>query len=260
MTAKVERETIAVIKQKLAMNPSLEDLLRWGEDPRQGVQTALQQYAKRKKRAREEHSRLLKMYRFEDLAYREGYVHIAGTDEAGRGPVAGPVTVAAVILPPHWECVGLNDSKKLSPAKRDLLFDQIREAAVAYSVVHVSAAEIDSLNIYQAVLRGMETAVLQLEVSADYLLSDAMPVKLQIPVKSIIHGDALSASIAAASILAKVSRDRLMKLYAEEFPEYGFDIHKGYLTEMHRKAIEKYGPTPIHRHSFEPIRSMTGYK
>ncbi len=249
-------ETVEEIRKKLKVNPSIEDLLRWNSDPRKGVQTALEQYSRRRRKEDEEHKRIRNLFRYEEELYKEGYALVAGTDEAGRGPVAGPVTVAAVILPREWYCEGLNDSKKISRKKREKLFEMIRKESVAYSIVHVSAAEIDSENIYQAVVNGMIKATGQLNPYPDYLLSDAMPLTLSIPVQPLIKGDAKSGSIAAASILAKVSRDRLMELYDKEYPEYGFALHKGYLTEAHQDALQKYGPTIIHRKSFEPIKSM----
>ncbi len=252
-------ETIQEIQQALRAEPSAEDLLRWSSDPRKGVQKELAAFAKREEKKRLEEKRLAALYTFEEKYYAKDLL-VAGCDEAGRGPVAGPVTVAAVILPPHWQCSGLNDSKKLSAAKREALFEIIRKEAIAYRIVHVSAAEIDRLNIYQAVCQGMKKAVEELNPAAGALLSDAMPVAVDMPIEALIKGDSRSASIAAASILAKVSRDRLMDLYAQEYPGYGFEIHKGYLTEAHRAALDTLGPCAIHRQTFEPIKSMIGLK
>lgn len=256
----MKQETIQTIKERLKRNPSIEDLVRWGADERRGVQKLLESYNRVAEQYQKEKKRLQELYRFEADGYRIGYKHIAGTDEAGRGPVAGPVTISAVILPAYWQCEGLNDSKKLSASRRVELFDKIRRDAISYAIVHVSPVEIDEMNIYQAVQYGMMSAIKQLSTQPDYVLTDAMPLPMEIPVKSLVRGDALSASIAAASILAKVSRDKLMEVYAQEYPEYGFEVHKGYLTELHRENIKKYGPSPIHRRTFEPIKSIVSGK
>ncbi|KWZ78805.1 ribonuclease HII, partial [Anaerococcus hydrogenalis] len=171
-------------------------------------------------------------------------------------PVAGPVTVAAVILPPHAMLDGLNDSKKLSAVTREKLFKEIIETAIAYKILHIPVEVIDSVNIYQAVLDGMQAVTMSLQPAAQVLLADAMPVALPIPVQAIIRGDSQSASIAAASILAKVSRDHVMEELDIQYPQYGFAAHKGYLTEHHLSMLKKYGPSPVHRKSFEPIKSM----
>lgn len=250
------KETVAAIKQRLQEGATPEEIIRWSGDERSGVRQALQAHQRREERRERETQRLRNLYRYERDLYARGYTLVAGTDEAGRGPVAGPVTVGAVILPPEWHCIGLNDSKQLSPEKREQLYRDIVEHAIAYKVIHVSAAEIDETNIYQAVQEGMRRAVAELTPAADAVLSDAMPFAVEVPLQAIVHGDALSASIAAASILAKVSRDRLMCLYDEEYPGYHFSVHKGYLTELHREMLERLGPCPIHRRSFEPIKSM----
>ena len=168
-----------------------------------------------------------------------------------------PVAVAAVILPFGLFLPGLNDSKKVAPKKRESLYDEILEKAVAVRVSIVDAATIDRVNIYQATMNGMYEAILSLEPKPDKVLIDAVELmKLPMPSLSIIKGDAKSASIAAASIIAKVTRDRLMLQYDAEYPQYGFAQHKGYGTAQHIKALETYGPCPIHRKSFEPVRSM----
>lgn len=252
----MNKETIAFIRERLAANPTPAELLRWSADSRTGVRQAVAAYTRREEKRRAETERLQKLYTYEREWYVQGKFLVAGTDEAGRGPVAGPVTVAAVVLPPELELVGLNDSKKLSAAKREDLYQRIREEALAYRIVHVSAAEIDRVNIYQAVINGMEQAIRELQPAAEAVLSDAMPLAPGVPVRAIIHGDALSASIAAASVLAKVSRDHLMDLYDREYPGYGFALHKGYLTELHLHKLQELGPSPIHRRSFEPVKSM----
>ena len=194
------------------------------------------------------------LYKFEEELYDEGYTNICGVDEAGRGPLAGPVVVAACILPPFLRIPGINDSKKLSEKKRDELYKIIVKEAIAYKVVFISVDEIDELNIYNATKKGMLEAIEGLKVPADYVLIDAMPLgELTQSNKSIIHGDALSASIAAASILAKVSRDQYMKKMDIKYPNYGFARHKGYGTKAHLEALDKYGPCPIHRKTYYPV-------
>jgi ribonuclease HII len=184
------------------------------------------------------------------------YRCIAGVDEAGRGPLAGPVVSAAVILPAHCAITGLNDSKKLSPARREALFAEIQRTALAVGVGRVEADEIDHLNILQASLLSMRLAVAQLDPRADYLLIDGKFTLADTPTpqEALIKGDARSASIAAASIVAKVSRDRLMQRYHDTYPHFGFDRHKGYPTKAHKAAIAKHGPCPIHRRSFRGVK------
>ena len=210
-------------------------------------------------RESKDRERVAAMYEYERQANAEGYDLIAGVDEAGRGPLAGPVAVAAVILPRELYLPFLNDSKKLSEKRRETLYDMIREQAVAYSVVLVDREIIDKDNIYEATKNGMYDAILKLSQKPDKVLIDAMPLdKLPIPSISIVKGDAKSASIAAASVLAKVTRDRFMREMDKVYPEYGFKNHKGYGTKAHIEAIKKYGPCPLHRETFEPIKSMIG--
>lgn len=188
---------------------------------------------------------------YEQSAELKGYKAICGVDEAGRGPLAGPVCAAAVILPPNTIIDGVNDSKKLTEKKREALFDVIKETAVSYSIAYASVEEIESINILNATMLAMKRAVEGLDVKADYAMIDGnkMP-PLDIDGETIVKGDAKSMSIACASILAKVSRDRLLYEYAKEYPQYHFDKHKGYGTAAHREAILKYGPCPYHRMSF----------
>lgn len=190
-------------------------------------------------------------YSFEAAASEKGFEHVCGIDEAGRGPLAGPVCAAAVILPQGLVIEGLNDSKKLSEKKREKLFDIIKEEAVAYGIGFADEKEIDDINILQATFLAMKRAVENLSINADYALVDGnrMPA-LDIPGETIVKGDAKSPSIAAASILAKVTRDRIMCDMAELYPEYSFEKHKGYGTKVHTEAIKTYGPCPIHRQSF----------
>ena len=191
----------------------------------------------------------------EALARRQGYRHIAGIDEAGRGPLAGPVVAAAVILPAGFSLEGLDDSKKLSPSRRDSLFDEITGSALAIGVGLADHELIDRINILQATLAAMRQAVEKLQTAPDFLLIDGISqIHLNIPQKTIKRGDSLSASIAAASIIAKVTRDRLMSLYDTQYPGYGFAGHKGYGSASHLAAIAELGPSPIHRLSFRGVR------
>ena len=181
----------------------------------------------------------------------QGYRLICGIDEAGRGPLAGPVFAAAVILPTEAKIEGLNDSKKLSDAKRRALFPFICDTAIAYGIGSASAQEIDEINILQATFLAMRRAVDAMGVSADFLLVDGNRLTdFGIPAEAVVKGDSRSANIAAASILAKVSRDTLMEELAKQYPQYGFEIHKGYGTKAHYAALERYGACPIHRQTF----------
>lgn len=191
------------------------------------------------------------MLEFEKMYSEKGYKAVCGVDEAGRGPLAGPVFAAAVILPEGLVIEGINDSKKLSEKKREKLFDEIIEKATAYCIASASVEEIEEMNILQADMLAMKRAVEGLSVKADFAMIDGNKTpQLDIPCEAIVKGDAKSQSIAAASILAKVSRDRLICSLAEKYPEYGFEKHKGYGTKAHREAILEYGPCEIHRMSF----------
>ena len=191
------------------------------------------------------------LWAIEDACREEGYTVICGVDEAGRGPLAGPVCAAAVILPDHLELPGLNDSKKLSDKKRRELFPLIKEQAIAYGIGLASEKEIDEINILPATYLARERAIAQLEGKADLALIDGNRAKdFGLPVKTVVKGDSLSASIAAASILAKVTRDDMMEQYAVEYPGYGFEIHKGYGTKAHYAALTEKGACPIHRMTF----------
>ena len=190
----------------------------------------------------------LTMWEIEDSL---GLHVICGVDEAGRGPLAGPVCAAAVILPEHLQIPGLNDSKKLTDKKRRELFPVIQQQAIAYGIGLASEAEIDEINILQATFLAMRRALEQLTVLPEIALIDGnRETDFGLPVKTVVKGDSLSANIAAASVLAKVTRDNLMLELAQQYPEYGFDIHKGYGTKAHYEALRKYGPCPIHRRSF----------
>ena len=191
------------------------------------------------------------MWEFENNCFAQGYQIVCGVDEAGRGPLAGPVCAAAVILPPNIDIPGLNDSKKLSDKKRRELYPIIKEKALAYGIAFADHKEIDEINILQATYLAMERAIAQLAVKPDIALIDGNRAKdFGLPVQTVVHGDSLSASIAAASVLAKVTRDNLMLEMAEKYPGYGFEIHKGYGTKAHYAALEAMGACPIHRMTF----------
>lgn len=197
---------------------------------------------------------------FENKLRASGYRAVCGVDEAGRGPLAGPVCAAAVILPENCDIEGLNDSKKLTERKRDELFDIIKEKAIAYGIAFASVEEIDELNILNATFLAMNRAIGALQVPADFALIDGnrVPKDIKIPCETVIKGDAKSSSIAAASVLAKVTRDRLMLSLDNEYPQYDFKKHKGYGTKDHREMIIKHGPCEIHRISF--LKNILGEK
>lgn len=193
----------------------------------------------------------LNMWQIEQRCFDAGYRLVCGVDEAGRGPLAGPVCAAAVILPPDIQIDGLNDSKKLTDKKRRELMPIIKEKAIAYAIAFADEEEIDEINILQATFLAMERAINKLETRPDYALIDGNRLKdFGVPAEAVVHGDSLSASIAAASVLAKVTRDDLMLQMAEQYPQYDFDVHKGYGTKAHYAALQEHGPCPIHRMSF----------
>jgi Ribonuclease HII len=198
----------------------------------------------------------MERYKYEQDAYNQGYQCIAGCDEAGRGPLAGPLVVAAVIFKKGYYNELINDSKKITSKKRTELFDLILKEAKDYTIVIKTVAEVDEENVYQASRLGMIEAVNQLKFKVDCVLTDAMPLKNTMHCVPIIKGDQKSISIAASSILAKVTRDKIMEEYDEVYPEYGFKKHKGYPTKLHKEALNKYGVTAIHRKSFKPIKEI----
>ncbi|MBQ5419949.1 MAG: ribonuclease HII [Selenomonas sp.] len=222
-------------------------------DGRKAIGTLVRRY----ERQQQERQRVAELYNYERQFWAKGCEFVAGVDEAGRGPLAGPVSVAAVILPHELYLPKINDSKKLSAKVRDELYDEIMDKALAIKTALVDAKTIDRVNIYQATINGMYESIFGLAQEPQAVLIDAVKLdNLPMVSESIIKGDAKSASIAAASIIAKVNRDRLMDEYDKQYPEYGFAQHKGYGTAQHIEALKKYGPCPIHRLSFEPIRSM----
>ena len=197
--------------------------------------------------------------RWERRAHQQGLRHVAGVDEVGRGCLFGPVVAAAVILDPEKPIRGLDDSKRLDPATREVLSRRIRERSVAVAVAAADSSRIDRLNIYQAARRAMRDAVLALPVAADYVLVDAMTLDLEVGQQSLIRGDRRSRSIAAASIVAKVERDGWMRAWDEVFPEYGLASNKGYASPAHLRALKRFGPTPLHRMSFRPVAERSRF-
>lgn len=193
----------------------------------------------------------MNLWEIEMSCWEKGYHLVCGVDEAGAGPLAGPVYAAAVVLPPHLELKWLNDSKQVTPKRREILFHEIQSQAIAWAVTTVDETVIDEVNILNARLMAMERAICQLEPAADYALIDGNRDKgITLPHETVIKGDSKSASIAAASILAKVSRDHYMEEMAERYPQYQFDKHKGYPTKLHYELLDRFGPSPIHRKSF----------
>ncbi len=193
---------------------------------------------------------------YEKECIRQGYQYIAGVDEAGRGPLAGPLVVAGVILPNDFNDDRIDDSKKLTEKKRELLYDVIIENALAYYIVIYDEKKVDELNVYQGSKLGMQECIDKMAIHPDITLTDAMPLDEKYTHIKIIKGDAKSITIAAASILAKVTRDRIMIEYDKIYPEYGFKQNKGYPTKAHLEALEKYGATKIHRQSFGPVKNL----
>lgn len=196
------------------------------------------------------------LLKYEKELYKIGKKLIAGVDEVGRGPLVGPVVAAAVILPENYVLEGLNDSKKLSEKKRDKFYDIIMNDAIAVGIGEISPEKIDEVNIYEASKLAMKEALSKLKVKPEHVLIDAMPLDLDVPSTSIIHGDSLSLSIAAASVIAKVTRDKMMYELHEKYPEYHFDKHKGYPTKLHLQCLEKFGPLENYRFTYKPVRDL----
>lgn len=250
--------SIREVGEFLKASPNDEFLQACAKDPRQGVQQLLKRYYKNCEMEKKEAQRIKMLLLQEQELWQKGYLHIAGIDEAGRGPLAGPVVAAACILPAKFKLDGLNDSKKLTESKREKLFLEIKKEAIGYAVGSAEPAEIDALNILEATKLAMFRAVKNLNICPHYLLIDALELpNLKIPQRGIVDGDAISASIAAASILAKVSRDQMMIQLDELYPEYKFAKNKGYGTREHLAALRKYGPCPIHRKSFTPVQEQS---
>ena len=198
----------------------------------------------------------LDLLAYEKKLYKKNITLIAGVDEVGRGPLVGPVVAAAVILPKNYKLEGLNDSKKLTEKKREELYPIIMKDAISVGIGEVSAKEIDEINIYEASRKAMMIAIDNLDVKPEHILVDAMPLFTDIPHDAIIHGDALSISIAAASVIAKVTRDKMMIELDEKYPMYGFKKHKGYPTKLHLENLKKYGPLKNYRFTYGPVRDL----
>lgn len=248
--------TIKEITEKLShiTDPNDDFVTQLKQDERKGVQTLVKRWNREQEQKQQQHEKFMFMTAYEQKGYQKGYRLMAGIDEVGRGPLAGPVVAAAVILPIDFYLPGIDDSKKLSEQKREQFFAEISEKAVATGIGLIESNEIDEINIFAATKRAMLIAIQQLEPKPDFLLIDAVKLDTPYPSKSIIKGDGLSISIAAASIVAKVTRDRILKEYDQLYPQYGFARNAGYGTKEHLQAIELHGITPIHRKSFSPVK------
>ena len=250
--------TIKEIQQRLELVTDLTDpfLAEAANDQRSGVQKAIEKRKRAIQAELDEVCRLEQMLRYEKELYQAGYRAIAGIDEVGRGPLAGPVVAAAVILPPGCKIKGLNDSKKIPKKKHQEIYQAVLDKALAVGIGLIDNEIIDQVNIYEATKLAMKEALSKLSLKPDYLLIDAMKLDIDIPPESIVKGDANSLSIAAASIVAKVTRDKLMADYDKEYPGYDFAQNAGYGTKSHLQGLERHGVTPIHRKTFEPVKSM----
>ena len=245
--------TIKEVKELLSSNDVTEaQLAELEKDPRVGVQKLIVSYRKKQAKLLAKKEAFLERFSYEKQFWQKGEL-VAGVDEVGRGPLAGPVVTAAVIIDHNFDLLEVNDSKKLSPEKRLQLYPKILSEAVSVGIGVKSAAVIDQINIYESDRQAMAQAVKALDVKPDALLVDAMNVPIDIPQIELIKGDAKSNSIAAASIVAKVFRDKLMDDYDKIYPQYGFPRNAGYGTKEHVEALKKYGPTPIHRKTFAPV-------
>lgn len=249
---------IKEIKKILDTITNLEDerVIEIRRDERKGVMQALKACEKRIEKANQRKEKFEQMQTFERLYRNQGFRVICGIDEVGRGPLAGPVVAAAVILPENIQDLGFDDSKKLSKSAREEIFKRIQQEALAIGIGIIDAEEIDRVNIYQATKLAMIQAVSNLSIQPDCLLIDAMQLDLSIPQENIIKGDARSISIAAASIIAKQTRDQMMEEYAQVYPNYGFEHNAGYGTKQHLGGLNQFGPTPIHRKTFAPVSSF----
>ncbi|MBP2240109.1 ribonuclease HII [Cytobacillus eiseniae] len=253
----MEKLTIREIEEKLISvnGPDSIFMQTLLNDERKGVQQLLNKWLKWKEQERKIFEKYLLMTKYEKKYLKQGYQFIAGVDEVGRGPLAGPVVASAVILPADFYLPGIDDSKKLSEQKRNEYFAKIHEKAIAVSIGIVDVNEIDQINIYEASKKAMLAAISGLHVQPDFVLVDAVKLDTPYPLEAIIKGDGKSVSIAAASIIAKVTRDRMMTDLGKEYEAYGFAKHMGYGTKAHLEAIRKYGITRHHRKSFAPIKN-----
>lgn len=247
------KKTISEIKEWLQTEPREVDVAPFRADPRKGVQRLITRYDRLQEKKRQTQEAFSRRLVIERHLWQAGNQYVAGIDEVGRGPLAGPVIAAAVILPHDFNLVAVNDSKQLSAAVREQLYGQILEQAVAVAVGTASNEMIDQINIYEATRVAMREAVEHLAVAPTHLIVDAMQVPVDLPQERLIKGDAKSASVAAASVVAKVVRDRLMQFYDEVYPGYGFGQNAGYGTKDHLVGLDRQGVTPIHRRSFSPV-------
>ncbi|MGM0902018.1 MAG: ribonuclease HII [Bacillota bacterium] len=252
----MKKLTIQEIEQQLLVTgEDIKELVQTlRQDERKGVQRILDKWERLQEKEQVLHKKFLEMTSFEEDLRHQGFQFIAGIDEAGRGPLAGPVVAAAVILPKDFYLPGIDDSKKLTEQKREDYYERIKMEAISVGVGIIDAAEIDRINILEAAKKAMLEAVTQLAPKPDYLLVDAVKLETPYPSESLIKGDARSITIAAASIIAKVTRDRMMKEISRKYPDYGFSSNMGYGTAAHLEAIKRYGVTPYHRKSFAPVK------
>lgn len=252
----MQKASIAIIEEQLnsILKESDPFILEIEKDERKGVQNLLSKWKKKREQEKQLVGKFNEMNQYERKYRSQGFKFIAGIDEVGRGPLAGPVVAAAVILPEDFFLPGIDDSKKLTEKKREEYDKIIRSEAVSFNISMIPAQEIDEINIYEATKKAMKSAVASLHIQPDFLLIDAMKLETPYATESIVKGDAKSVSIAAASIVAKVARDQLMKEIALSFPQYGFQQNMGYGTKEHIKAIQDNGITPYHRKSFAPIK------
>jgi len=257
---KMEKQSIAELKQLFqTADLSKEFIIDLKKDERKGVQKLIQTYEKQKKKLKEQEQKFIEMSAYEATAYKNGSQYIAGVDEVGRGPLAGPVVAAAVILPHDFKLLGLNDSKQLNEATRNEFYSIIKEQAICYEIAVVDNTTIDKINIYEATKLAMRNTIHQLSIKPDHVLVDAVELDgLSYSSEAIIKGDTRSISIAAASILAKVTRDNLMKEIHKQYPMYNFNANMGYGTKYHMEQLKKYGATTYHRTSFAPVRKVIG--
>lgn len=252
------KKSIAVIRQ-LFIDEKIDEAMmeELKKDDRKGVQLLIAKHEKEKLKLKKLAADFVEMQRFENEARRNGYHYIAGVDEAGRGPLAGPVVAAAVILPVDFTLLGLNDSKQLTEQQREGFFEIIKENAISWGVSIISNEQIDQMNILEATKLAMHDAILDLTIRPDHVLIDAVRLNgLECSSQALIKGDANSVSIAAASIIAKVTRDRLMKEIHKQYPMYDFIANMGYGTKKHMESLKEYGASPYHRKSFAPVQKV----
>ncbi|WP_430785965.1 ribonuclease HII [Virgibacillus flavescens] len=257
----MKNKSIAEIKQLMNGDNFTEtELIQLKEDSRKGVQKLCEIYEKHRRKEQALENQFIEMSMYETKCYSNGCKFVAGIDEAGRGPLAGPVVAAAVILPRDFKLIGLDDSKQLNESKRHDFFHIIKEQAVSFGISIISNHKIDELNIYEATKLAMYDAISQLDPTPDHILIDAVTLdRLPCTSEAIIKGDQKSISIAAASILAKVTRDNMMKNVHKDFPNYDFASNMGYGTKNHLNALNQYGITPFHRKSFSPVRNIINH-